>query len=267
MKAKLPILIIIPHGGRMIPDELSGHEQIDEFGIFIESDAYANDLFNFPDASFTASINISRLFIDLDRPTTMLPPQFPDGVIKKESQGGRKIFKDKIFPDEIAIANILKRYYSPFHRSVREAVSSGKIKLIIECHTMMPVGPRQAKDAGQPRPLINVENTLKTSIRTSRTCPSETLENFLSCFKKYFNNEDCTVSEKFSLNNPLNEGYILETYGQTKIPMIRFSISTSLYLNDEYFDYDTLTVDKLRIKELNERIWSGIEKYASKYLQ
>ncbi len=267
MKEKFPILIIIPHGGRTVPDELSGHEQIDDFGIFIESDAYANELFGFSSVISTVSTNISRLFIDLDRPTTSLPPQFADGVIKKESQSGRKIFKDKIFPDEIAISNILKRYYLPFHKSIQETISSGKIKMIIECHTMMPVGPRQARDAGQPRPLINLENTLKTGLRTSRTCPAETLESFFSCFKKYFNNENCTVSEKFSTNNPLNEGYILETYGRTKIPMVRFSISTSLYLNDEYFDYDTLTVDRLRIKELNGRIWAGIEKYALKYLQ
>ena len=132
---------------------------------------------------------------------------------------------------------------------------------------MMPVGPRLAKDAGQPRPLVNVENTIKSSIRTIRTCPTETADNFLSCFKKYFNNEDCTVSEKFSLNNPQNEGYILETYGQNKIPMLRFSISTSLYLNDKYFNYDYLTIDKLRIKELRKKIWAGIEKYAEKYLR
>ncbi|MBN2403067.1 MAG: N-formylglutamate amidohydrolase [Spirochaetes bacterium] len=266
MKAKLPILMIIPHGGRTVPDELSGHEQIDEFGIFIESDACANELFNIHDVFTKANTHISRLFIDLDRPDTMLPPNFPDGVIKKESQGGRKIFKEKIFPDEIAIRNILNRYYTPFHKSIQEAVSDNEIQFILECHTMMPVGPRHAADAGRPRPLINVENTIKTSVRTMRTCPAETAENFLSCFKKYFNNEDCTVSEKFSINNPLSDGCILETYGQTKIPMLRFSISTSLYLNDKYFDYDSLTVDNLRIKELNGRILSGIEKFALKYL-
>jgi N-formylglutamate deformylase len=267
MKEKLPILVIIPHGGRTVPDEISGHEQIDEFGIFIESDAYANELFNYHDVFTTVSTHVSRLFVDPDRHQTMLPPQFTDGIIKKESQGGRKIFKEKIFPDDIAIINIIKRYYDPFHKSIQEAVSNGRIKLILECHTMMPVGPRHAKDAGQPRPLINIENTIKTSVRTIRTCPTETTENFLSCLKKYFSNEDCTVSEKYSLNNPQTEGYILETYGQNKIPMLRLSLSTSLYLNDKYFDYDSLTVDKLRIKELNERIWAGIEKYASKYLQ
>ena len=266
MTTKLPILIIIPHGGRIVPDELSGHEQIDDFGILIESDACANELFGFTDVHSTASTHISRLFIDVDKPHTMLPPDYPDGVIKKESQSGRKIFKEKYFPDEIAIINIMKRYYTPFHDSIRETISDRNIKLIIECRTMMPVGPRQASDAGQPRPLINIENTIKTGIRTIRTCPSETAENFLSCFKKYFNSEDCTVSQKFSLNNPQTEGYILETYGQSKIPMLRLSISTSLYLNDKYFNYDSLTVDSLRIKQLSERIYSGIEKFVTKYV-
>jgi N-formylglutamate deformylase len=265
MKAKLPILVIIPHGGRTVPDEMSGYEQIDEFGIFIESDPLANDLFNFENAAVKVETQISRLFVDTDRPEAISSINPDDGVIKKKSQNGRKIFKEAIFPDETAIANILKRYYTPFHNSIREAVESGKIRLILECCTMMPVGPRLAKDAGQPRPLINIENTIAGDIRSIRTCPSEQAEFFISCYKKIFNNEDCTVSEKFSLNKPQFEGYILEKYGQKKIPMLRFSVSTSLYLNDSYFNYDSLSVDSLRINDLRKKIWSGIEKYASRY--
>ncbi len=267
MKAKLPILIIIPHGGRTVPDEMSGYEQIDDFGIFIESDPFANELFNFNDAAVKLETQISRLFVDIDRPDIISSSYPEDGIIKKESQNGRKIFKETIFPDEIAIANIVKRYYMPFHDSILDTIRSGNIKLILECHTMMPVGQRFAKDAGQPRPLINVENIIVDGVRSMRTCPVEHAEFFISCFKKYFSNEDLTVTEKFSLNKPLFEGYILEKYGQQKIPMLRFSISTSLYLNDSFFNYDTLTVDSLRISDLRKRIWLGIEKYASRYLQ
>lgn len=266
MKTKLPILIIIPHGGREVPDELSGYEQIDEFGIFIESDAYANRLFNFEDAAVKTDTNISRLFVDVDRPS-LTSHDYPDGIIKKESLNGRKIFKESIFPDVIAISNIIRRYYQPFHDSIRNAIHNGEIKLIIECHTMMPVGPRYAKDAGRPRPIINVENIIKNEIRTIRTCPTESAENFLSCFKKYFNNEEFTVSEKFSINKPDSTGYILQTYGQNKIPMLKLSISTSLYLNDKYFNYDNLAVDNARIEELRKKILAGIEKYSEKYMR
>ena len=95
MKAKLPILIIIPHGGRTIPDELSGYEQIDDFGIFIESDAYANELFNFDNIYYKINTHISRLFVDLDRPHSMLPPQFPDGILKKNRRVEEKFTKKK----------------------------------------------------------------------------------------------------------------------------------------------------------------------------
>ncbi|MBN2040613.1 MAG: N-formylglutamate amidohydrolase [Spirochaetes bacterium] len=267
MRHKLPILVIIPHGGRQIPDELSGYEQIDEFGIFIESDVYANELFNFDTAVFIVNSFISRLFIDCDRPPVMTSPYPEDGVIKQQSISGRKIFKDTIFPDEIAIKNILNRYYHSFHQRIEKIISDEQIKLILECHTMMPVGPRFASDSGRPRPLINIENINKNGSGKQKTCSDELADFLLSSFKKYFNNEEFTVSEKFSLNKPAFSGYIMEQYGKLKIPMLRLSVSSSLYLNDKYFNYDYLTVDNNRIVELRNKILAGIEKYSAKYFQ
>jgi N-formylglutamate deformylase len=265
MKPELPILIIIPHGGREVPDEMSGYEAIDDFGIFIESDVYANELFDLKEVYGNIRTNISRLFIDIDRDPAIKYPQSSDGIIKNESLTGRKVFKENIFPDDIAAANIIRRYYMPFHNSINEAVASGEIKLILECHTMMPVGPRFAGDAGKPRPLINVENIINSG-RSVHTCPMERAEYFLSCFNKYFSNEEFTVSRKFSLNRPKFSGYLMEKYGREKVHMLRFSISSSLFLNDKYFNYDYLTVDDQRIADLRGKISSGIEKYASKYL-
>jgi N-formylglutamate amidohydrolase len=266
MKTKLPILVIIPHGGREVPDEFSGLIQIDDFGIFIESDAYANDLFDFKNVQAKFDTNISRLFIDLDRDPAFITNNTPDGVIKKESISGRKVFREGVYPDDIAFSNILKRYYTPFHNSIRQSITGGEIKFILECHTMMPVGPRFAKDAGKPRPLINIENIIDRESRPRLTCTQEKAEYFLSCFKKYFSSEEFTVSAKFSLNKPKSAGFILEKYGQHKIPMLRFSISSSLYLNDKFFNYEHLTIDKKRIMELKGKIWAGIEKYTLKYL-
>ncbi len=266
MKSKLPILLIVPHGGRQVPDELSGYEAIDEFGVFIESDTYANEIFNISDTAGKVNTRISRLFVDLDRPPVMKPPYETDGVIKQESQAGRKIFKEKIFPDNIAITNILRRYYTPFFSSINKTLESNSIKLILECHTMMPVGPRYASDAGRPRPLINIENIIKHDTRPAKTCSNEIAQNFLTCFKRYFASEEFTVSAKFTINKPKTTGYILEKFGQGKIPMLRFSISSSLYLNEKYFNYDYLTVDEQRISDIRKNIRAGLEKYASKYL-
>ncbi len=265
MKSHIPILLIIPHGGLNVPDELSGFEQIDKFGIFIESDVCSNEIFSFNNKN-TSKINtdISRLFVDLDRPPAALSAQSDDGIIKKETSSGRKIFKDKIFPDDVAYSNILRRYYKPFHDTIDKIIRTGTIKFIIECHTMTPVGQRKSPDAGKPRPLINIENIANTDRGSVRTCPDELTEDLSSIFTKIFNDEESSVAGRTSLNNPKSGGYILNKYGPAGIPMIRFSISRSLFLNDKYFSYDYLRVDRLRIEDLKARISSGIEKFISR---
>ncbi len=265
MKTISPILIIIPHGGQLIPDELSGYEQIDRFGLFIESDVCANELFSFEDdCAKKINTQISRIFVDLDRAPLKVPPAAADGVMKKETSNERKIFKDDIFPDEIAISNILKRYYLPFHKRIEKIMATGEIKFILECHTMMPVGPRNSFDAGKPRPLINVGNIANKDGATMSTCPDELAEAFIANLNKYFSDEDSTVAGKVSYNKPKFDGHILNKYGPGDIPMIRLSISRSLFLNDEYFSYDYLKVDELRINELKKKIWAGIERFITK---
>ncbi len=268
MKAEIPILIIIPHGGHALPDELSGYEQIDRFGLFIESDVCANELFAFQnDNVIKIDSQISRIFIDLDRAPLSVPPKTEDGVMKKETINGRKIFKDEIFPDEIAIANILKRYYMPFHKEIEKTIKTGDIKLIIDCHTMTPVGPRNSFDAGRPRPLINVENIANKDGKSILTCPNDLAEAFIASLSKFFTNEESPVGGKVSHNKPKIKGHILDKYGIGDIPMLRLSISRSLYLNDKYFSYDYLRVDELRINDLRDRLWAGIEKFIVKYFQ
>ena len=48
-KKKLPILIITPHGGYRVPEELSGYEGVNEFDLFMHADTCANELFDFGD--------------------------------------------------------------------------------------------------------------------------------------------------------------------------------------------------------------------------
>lgn len=266
MKTAIPVLIIIPHGGVNIPDEFTGYEQIDRFGIFIESDACANEIFNFHGKDVVnLRTDISRIFVDLDRSTKMIPQKTDDGIIKKETPSGRKIFKDNIFPDAIAISNIIKRYYTPFHGAIEKIIKSGGIKLIIECHTMMPVGPRNSPDAGKPRPIIQIDNTARTAAGSTGTCPFDLVEELALVFNKIFNNRESSVAGKIALNGHGYNGYILNTYGQQGIPMFRFSLSRSLFLNDRYFNYDYMKVDELRLKELRAKIESGFERVIARF--
>ena len=155
MSKKLPILIIVPHGGYGIPEELSAVTGINERDAFLEADTCANELFAFNDrvpACLTAET--SRLFIDLDRSHLDVSPRNEDGLIKRETPSGKEVFPAGAFPDHIAIANLVRRYHAPFHDTIKKILAAGGIKLILECHTMMPVGPRNSADPGMPRPCL-----------------------------------------------------------------------------------------------------------------
>lgn len=265
MAEKLPILIIVPHGGNKVPSELLGHEAVNEFDLFIQSDTCANELFAF-DKNILAKIdtNISSLFIDLDRPFNAIPPGNHDGVMKLTTFNEKKIFREKTLPDDLAISNMVKRYYLPFHETIEKIIKTGDVRLILECHTFMAVAPRTARDAGAPRPVILLENQATYNNETVNTCDDPLTLNLLDTLRKAFSNENESIIEKCLLSKYPSKGHILNTYGPGNIPMIRLSLSKALFLNDDYFSYDYLRVDEIRIMQLKEKLWSAIERFYRK---
>ena len=266
MNKKFPILIIIPHGGYIIPEELSRYAAVDKFDIFYSADSCANSIFSFDETvSATIDTSVSRLFIDVDRPHLELPLKLASGVIKTETPNGKPVFTSGIFPDEIALSNILKRYYFPFHHTIKNILETGDVDLIIECHTMMAVGAKNSVDPGSPRPVITVENCVTADGITKETCSREAAEALLNCAGTVFDDEDISVTGKVSLNKPSLAGYIMQKYGTGRIPMLRFSLSRALFFNEQYFNYDYLRVDELRIERLKNRVWEGFESFFRRY--
>ncbi len=265
MKSKLPILIIIPHGGCSVPEEMSGHEDLDRFQLFMYADTCANSLFAFEnEVSAKLDTNISRLFIDLDRGKTEVPPASYDGVIKKTTYDGYSLFRNGSFPDHIALANLIKRYYIPFHDTIKKILDTGEIRLIIECHTMMPVSPKNSPRPGQPRPLISIENSFESGERKVPTCSRELAADFADILRKNFGDEKETVTDSVKIGGARSRGHILKTYGSGEVPMLRFSLSKSLFINDRFFSYDFMKVDDIRINRLRSLIWQSIEKFTRK---
>ncbi len=261
MKKKLPILIVIPHGGYEVPEELRGYEEVSEFDLLYESDVCANELFSFGDGVIaTLDAGISRLFVDVDRPHLAVPPAALDGVIKKTTAQGKPVFKGDAFPDDLAIANLIERYYAPFQQTLERIVRTGEVKYVLECHTMMVVAPPGAIDEGSPRPIVTVGNRVNTKKGIVETGPHELAHGLLSAMQREFSGENLTVAEKFTLNRPPFGGYIQERCVKLGIPSLRLSISRSLFFNEKYFSFESLTVDEERILELRDRIWKSIRK-------
>jgi N-formylglutamate deformylase len=260
-KSRLPILIIIPHGGQKVPDEVSGYETVSDFDLFMQSDSCANELFNFnDDVALTMHTDISRFFMDVDRPYMALPPH-RDGVIKKTTLYGKPVFLDDLFPDEIAISNLLRRYYFPFHEAIDNIISAGRIEFILECHTMMPVGPNISPDPGKPRPIVMLENMVSKKEKIIKTCSNSVAAGLLECLEKSLFKEDATIAQKYAMGSEPAEGYIMKRLADVNIPILKLSVTRALFLNEEYFSTDYMRVDELRISHLKRLIWGAVEKF------
>lgn len=265
-KNQLPMLIIIPHGGYNVPEELFGYEAASKFDLFMQSDACANDLFSFGDrVAATMDTDISRLFIDLDRAYTSLRSE-QDGVIKKSTPFGKPVFKDDHFPDDIAIANLIQRYWAPYHDTIKKIINTGSVRIILECHTMLAVGPKMSRDPGKPRPLILIERLVREKEISRETCGPGLARGLMEQVEKSFAGEGGTIAEKFVISETPADGFIMKSYGNRGIPLLRLSLSQSLFLNDTHFSYDYLRVDDLRIRHLRKSIWESIERFYHKCL-
>jgi len=265
MTEKLPFLIIIPHSGLDIPEELFGYENVSPLNIFFESDAGAESIFSLNDTVLkTVSTQVSKIFVDVDREYKLLSPVTPDGVIKSRTSMNREVFKTDCYPDEIAISNILNRYYFPFHESIRNSIKEMKFKAVIECHTHMPVGPVNSQDKGMPRPLVVTGYTVDTDSGVKQTASADMAIDLAAAVAKNISKEGETVSDIFRVSGHDSKGFIMKNYSLSGIPVLSLSISRSLFLNEEYFNLEKMIIDDRRLYKISTLVKSGMEKFYRK---
>jgi formiminoglutamase len=266
MAEKIPFLIIVPHGGINIPEELRGYEKVIPLDIFFESDTGAVPVFCDDNLYIkTVSTGISKLFIDVDREYRMLSPLTEDGVIKTRTSMDREVFKKDYYPDEIAISNILRRYYSPFHEEIRNSIKDKKIKAIIECHTHMAVGPSGSPDRGMPRPLVLTGYTAATKSGIKQTAPLNMAIELAVSISRYLSKEGETVSDIFRVSDTDRKGFIMKYYSTTGLPVINLSISKSLFLDEEFFNPEKMEISRNRLNHIKNLVYNGMSKFYRKY--
>lgn len=265
MTEKIPFLMIIPHGGINIPEELFGYENLSPLNIFFESDAGAEEIFSLKNSiEKIISTPVSKIFVDPDREYKQLFPLTTDGVIKSKTSTNRDVFKSECYPDDIAISNILNRYYFPFHKSIRNSFIETDFKAIIECHTHMPVGPANSPDKGKPRPLVITEYTIDTDSGVKQTATVDMASELASSVAKNLSKEGETVSEIFRVSDHDSKGFIMKNYCKSGIPLLNLSISRSLFLNEKYFNLEKIIIDNQRLNKISGLVESAIERFYRK---
>lgn len=259
-------MIIVPHGGCRPPDELLLINALSDFDIFMNSDACANDIFSFErNAVADIKTDISRLYIDTDRILSDMPPSSKDGVMKVKTPSGKSVYRDNLFPGDIAISNILARYYLAFHEKIKETIETADVRLILEFHTMMPVGPAYAKDADQPRPLVKVEHKTRYGGRFMETAPETAARELAECIMQNLGSLEGSVAGDYEVDSSDSPGYLMRRYGTAGIPMMKVSLSRALFINEHHFNWEFLKADEIRLGEIRNSVWQGIEYFIKNF--
>ena len=237
-----------------MPPELSSIVCITQKDLFDDSDPFVVELYDVGDTvQRVIKTNIARAFVDLNRAPDDLAPQNPDGLIKSTTCYQKPIYTNQ--PDEPLQNIIIDKYYKPYHESIQKSMQELDVKYCFDCHTMASVAPNIAPDGNNSkRPAFCLSN------RDGNSAPNDTVQLLSECISECYG-----VSESdISINDPFHGGYITRTHGNNPIPWIQIEMNRDLYLNEKWFDKDSLKIDENRLSELNQQFADTLTLFNSK---
>lgn len=251
--SKLPVFISIPHGGTEIPSEIAGRVCITPKDQFEDGDALTREIYGIKNEVLACvEGNIARAFVDLNRDVTDRPPKNPDGVVKSMTCMGKPIYHSGQELNDDLTNLLLKKYYHPYHQSIRTGLDSKKnIMLMLDCHTMESIGPEISPDPGKLRPKFCLGSNFGES------CSHEMAQRMAHCIKTAFELEDHEVV----IDKPFAGGHITRTYGNNPVPCMQIEMSRVLYLSDPWFDSNSLTVSQERLTHLQENFIKALRNF------
>ncbi|WP_233850070.1 N-formylglutamate deformylase [Paraburkholderia sp. HD33-4] len=147
---KVPLLISIPHLGRIIPDDLLD-DYTDVARTVADTDWHLDQLYDFAAQAGAAvlSARVSRYVIDLNRPPSgesLYPGQTTTGLCPTETFRGESLYADGNAPSPEAITERLGTFHAPYHAKLRETLDALKAEfgqvLLWEAHSIASVLPR-----------------------------------------------------------------------------------------------------------------------------
>jgi N-formylglutamate amidohydrolase len=209
---KLPILLSVPHVGWRTPPEVEDICILGQEDVLEDGDVGADKIYYPIKGEFLAFVttDIGRAIVDLNRADDDFRK---DGVIKTHTCWDIPVYRTP--PSRELIADLLGKYYYPYHK--RLADSSSKVKLGIDAHTMASVGPPVGPDSGIDRPPICISNA-------GFTCPQSWIES-LAAFL-----EDSS-GFPVSINTPFKGGYIVRSHS-SELPWIQIEYSRAPFISD-----------------------------------
>lgn len=247
---RFPVLLSIPHGGTEVPDWIRPKFCLSEAALFSDGDPFTRDIYDLDGSVFkVVAADIARTVVDMNRAPDDLPTRNPDGVVKTHTCEGLQIYQEPLTDNHVAV--LLEKFHRPYHEALSRAVTMPGLKLALDCHSMLPEGPRIGPDHHCQRPLICLSNCRDT------TCPRDVTAKFASCLRQAFQ----LPEEAVQINEPFSGGYITRTYGGKPIPWLQVEINRSLYLEDPPFGQYGPNVRRDSLRQLQSCFFQTLQQF------
>ena len=230
VKKRYPFLISVPHGGTDAPEIVRPRLLLNDKELRYYCDPQTRVDFGFRNrVAAYIDTPISRMVVDLNRPPLPLPLRDPDGIIKTRTIDGREVYRPDRVPDMQLIHHLLMTYYFPFHQQIDELIDRHHPEIAFDCHSMLPYGSENQKDAGKARPLIclgnNGDRRGKARKGSIATCREEWITTLAGVFFDEFPQDNAVA-----INNPFSGGFISNAhYWHKGIPWVQIEINRALY--------------------------------------
>jgi N-formylglutamate deformylase len=268
MTAKLPIAIIVPHGGLAIPPELEGRIALTPEQIFNEADAYVDEIFNYQDRVLHwLNFPYARGILDVNRPDdASLHHRLGDGAVKTISSYGVPIFYEHQEPDVGLVNTLIARHWRPWHEKLTTIVADSAVKLIVDCHSMAAEGPTAYDDPASLRPRVSSSN-----LGDERGEPRESWGHITAppAATRYFGErlgelladipDLAEPGAAYAINSPYLGGWGMRLYGGAYKPWLMVELSRGLYIGKQESDSPIVPPNHHLLKDIGDRVWQAIE--------
>ncbi len=239
-KAKLPVLVSVPHGGVKIPYETKRFCRLKIKQILKDGDTWAGFLYDLEDCVLSYHcFPLARAVLDVNRAPSDRPPKNPDGVVKTYTNDFEPIWSKDSGLSNHQVEVLLNKYYYPYHQNLKISARNRHILLGLDCHTMLDRAPpiTTGTRIEEKRPLVCLSNRGDQhgeEIDEPVTAPPGLLKTLAGLLEERIKNQvrDPAVPV-VTLNNPFKGGYISKKHAlEDGIPWIQVEINRSLYLFD-----------------------------------
>jgi len=208
---RLPVLLSVPHAGLEVPEEARAYCVLTPEQIAEDGDEGAREIYDLEtEVEAFLTTDVARAIVDLNRSED---DRRPDGVVKTHTCFNVPVY-DPFPPDEV-IEELLDRYYRTYHARLRD-LASGGVRLGLDCHTMLAIGPPIGPGAGQERPAVCLSNA-------DGTCPDDWFRAFARALERSF-------GKPVGLNEPFKGGYITRTHA-AELPWVQLELSRAPFLS------------------------------------